>query len=74
MKNVTFSADEHLIELARQRARRERSTLNEEFRRWLAAYAGSDERADRAMETITDLQARIRTGGRRFTRDERNER
>ena len=62
MKNVTFSADERLIDLARQRARRERSTLNEEFRRWLAAYAGADERADRAMETIADLPWSEREG------------
>ena len=38
MKNITLSADENLIEAARQRALSERTTLNEQFRRWLADY------------------------------------
>jgi hypothetical protein len=74
MRNVTFSADERLIEAARNRARRERTTLNEEFRRWLEAYALRENQAHTARETIADLQAGLRTGGRRFTRDELNER
>ena len=74
MRNVTFSADERLIEAARNRARRERTTLNEEFRRWLEAYALRENLAHTAMETIADLQTSLRTGGRRFTRDEMNER
>ena len=74
MRNVTFSADERLIEAARNRARRERTTLNEEFRRWLEAYALRENLAHTAMETIADLQLSLRTGGRRFTRDEMNER
>ncbi len=72
MRNVTFSADEQLIEAARNRARRERTTLNDEFRRWLEAYALRENQAKRAMETIADLQANLKTGGRRFTRDETN--
>lgn len=39
MKNITFSADERLIEQARNRALRDGCTLNQEFRRWLADYA-----------------------------------
>jgi hypothetical protein len=74
MRNTTFSADERLIEAARDRARRERTTLNEEFRRWLKAYALREGRARTAMATIAELQGSMRTGGRRFTRDEANER
>ncbi|MBW6456839.1 MAG: hypothetical protein K0A98_13225 [Trueperaceae bacterium] len=74
MRNITFSADERLIEAARDRALRERTTLNEEFRRWLQAYALRENRAQTAMATISELQTRLRTGGRRFTRDEMNER
>ena len=33
MKNITLSADESLIEAARQRAVAERTTLNAQFRR-----------------------------------------
>lgn len=74
MRNVTFSADERLIAAARNRARRERTTLNEEFRRWLESYALRENQSRTARETIADLQASLRTGGRRFTRDELNER
>jgi hypothetical protein len=74
MRNITFSADERLIEAARDRALRERTTLNEEFRRWLKAYALRENRAQTAMATISELQTSLRTGGRRFTRDEMNER
>ena len=40
VKNITLSADEGLIEAARRRAAAERTTLNAEFRMWLAEYAG----------------------------------
>lgn len=74
MKNITLSADEHLIESARARARREHTTLNEQFRRWLAEYARSRERADVAMAAIEKLREKLQTGGRKFTREEMNER
>ncbi len=74
MKNVTLSADERLIEAARERARAEHTTLNEQFRRWLAEYTQQDEQVRRFNETIASLQKTIRTGGRKFTREEMNER
>lgn len=74
MRNITFSADERLIAAARERARSERSTLNDEFRRWLEQYARRDERSREAMQAIADIQSRVRTGGKRFTREEMNER
>jgi hypothetical protein len=74
VKNITLSADERLIEAARARAREQHTTLNEEFRKWLAEYAGQRERAERAIATLRELQGRYSTGGRRFTRDEMNER
>lgn len=74
MKNITLSADDKLIEAARERARAEHTTLNEQFRLWLEAYARRKQQADAAMQTIKELQSRISTGGRKFTRDEMNER
>ena len=47
MKNITLSADEKMIESARERARSEHTTLNEQFRRWLAEYAHTRERMQR---------------------------
>jgi predicted RNase H-like HicB family nuclease len=74
MKNVTLSADEKLIEAAHKRARAEHTTLNEQFRRWLADYAQRQQRTDEAMAVVDRLRNYVRTGGRKFTRDEMNER
>jgi hypothetical protein len=74
MKNITLSADEGLIEAARERARAEHTTLNEQFRRWLKDYARREQQADEAMAVVRELRGKVRTGGRRFTRDEMNER
>ena len=74
MKNITLSADEDLIEAARQRAAAERTTLNTRFRQGLEDYVGRRRQADAMMAAIDSLRAGISTGGRRFTRDEMNER
>ena len=74
MKNITLSAEEHLIEAARARARAENTTLNEQFRRWLADYGQRRKRADAAMQVIAELRGKLRTGGRKYSRDEMNER
>ena len=74
MKNITLSADDKLIEAARARARAEQTTLNEQFRRWLADYVNQQQQAEEAMAVIHELQNKVRTGGRKFTRDEMNER
>ena len=74
MKNITLSADENLIEAARQRAVAEHTTLNEQFRVWLEDYVRRKQQADEAMATIKALQGKYSTGGRKFTRDEMNER
>ena len=74
MKNITLSADESLIAAARRHAAAERTTLNAQFRLWLADYVGRKQQAETAIETIRALRGRISTGGRKFTRDEMNER
>jgi len=73
MKNITLSADEALIEAARAQARAEKTTLNEQFRIWLASYARK-QRVRKFREVMDDLQGKVSTGGRKFTRDEMNER
>ncbi len=77
MRNITLSADASLIDAARERARAEHTTLNEQFRRWLAEYAERDEATERVRrfdEMMSRLEKTVRTGGRKFTRDEMNER
>ena len=73
MKNITLSAEERVIEAARDRAREERTTLNEQFRRWLAEYARQRGRMERYDQVIQDLRGKLRVG-RRLSRDEMNER
>jgi len=72
MKNITLSADENLIEQARLIARSQRKTLNAAFREWLEQFAsqsGSTQEFDSLMKRLRHVKA-----GRRFSRDEMNER
>jgi hypothetical protein len=72
MKNVTLSAEEHLIERARDVARSQHKTLNAAFREWLEQYvlqSGNTHEVDALMKRLSHVRA-----GRRFTRDEMNER
>ncbi|MBS0587339.1 MAG: hypothetical protein JSS37_05155 [Proteobacteria bacterium] len=73
MKNITLSADDKLIEAARARARAEQTTLNEQFRRWLADYVRQEQKTGSAMALIEELREQVRTGGRKFTREEMNQ-
>lgn len=70
MKNITFSADERLVERARDIARVRNSTLNQLFREWLADLAGQSERE----EGLRDLDLRLgyANSGGKFTREELN--
>jgi hypothetical protein len=62
------------MEAAPARSRPEHTTLNEQFRRWLIDYTGRQQLADRAMATIEKIGSHASSGGRKFTRDEMNER
>ncbi len=73
MKNITLTADESLIEAARRRAMAQNTTLNAEFRLWLAEYVGREQQAARAMRTVRELAGKLRVG-QTLTRDEMNER
>ncbi len=73
MKNITLSADEFVIESARERARAEHTTLNEQFRLWLADYAIARDRLQRYEDAMSTLRGQLIVG-RKLTRDEMNER
>jgi hypothetical protein len=73
MKNITFAADEELIQAAREQAAAENSSLNEQFRLWLEQYARKRQAA-KAMEVIDRIGKYAGSGGRRYTREERNAR
>ena len=72
VRNITFSADEGAIERAREVARSEHKTLNDVFREWLIQYGSRSV----STEEIEELYRSLRhvRAGRKFTRDEMNER
>lgn len=71
IRNITFTAEEELIERARTRAKAERSTLNEKFRDWLHRYAGMDQATD--VRSLMGRFSYVRPG-RGFHRDDTNRR
>jgi len=72
MRNITFSADGNKIELAREVARGENRTLNDAFREWLEQY-GSRRMSRKEVEALFDRLKYV-NAGRKFTREEMNER
>lgn len=77
LKNITFSAEESVIEAARARARAEKTTLNEKFRGWLEDYAREEGEGELRAEAFRRTMEKLRhvsSGGKKFTRDEMNER
>ena len=78
LKNITLSAEEALIREARRQAALQNTTLNVLFREWLERFvAQHDEdarqqlvkRYDELMQQLSHVDA-----GRKFTREELNER
>ncbi|MEE4330906.1 MAG: hypothetical protein V2J10_08565 [Wenzhouxiangella sp.] len=69
MRNITFSADERLIQQARERAAGQGHTLNEEFRRWLADYVRQEEQLRRFDEVVQEVRGKARVG-RTLSREE----
>ena len=72
LKNITFTADKSDIELAREEARSQNTTLNELFRDWLKGIACRKTRVQNYRALMQEL--RHIDAGRKFTREEMNER
>ena len=72
MRNITLSAEAELIDSAREQAQAENTTLNEQFRLWLAAYAHK-RRVQRYEDVMAGLRGKL-VLGRKLTRDQMNER
>jgi hypothetical protein len=71
LMNITFSAEQDLIKKAREKAMAEKTTLNNAFRKWLKQYTElkKEHEIDIVMESMD-----YAVSGRKFTRDEMNER
>ena len=72
MKNVTLSAEDELIERARQIARSQHKTLNGAFREWLQSFTAQSG-DERDFDALMRRLRHIRSGGP-YSRDEMNER
>jgi hypothetical protein len=72
LRNITLSADGLLIQKAREKAVREHRSLNTVFRNWLSGYVTVGKAAgeyDVLMRRLSYARP-----GRKFNRDEMNER
>jgi hypothetical protein len=73
LRNITLSAEEELIDRARKKADARKTTLNNEFRVWLAKYGEEApltvEDIDRILEPFSGV-----FDGHRFNREELNDR
>ena len=72
LKNITMSAEQALIRRAREKALRERRTLNGAFREWLARYVGAGRESEDYDELMKKLSYAKPT--KHYTREEMNAR
>jgi len=72
MKNITFSAKESLIRKAREKAASENTSLNQRFREWLERYTSNRDTGEEYKSVMKKM--RYANPGRKFSRDELNER
>ena len=72
LKNITLSADEQLIKKARKKAQQEHTTLNATFRQWLRQYV---QHTTKTVDYVAFMDSlKYVTPGKKFTREELNER
>lgn len=72
MKNITFKADEQLIEKARLKAKIENRSLNEVFNEWLKVYIYPLNQHISYNKIMKDFS--YVDSGSKFSRDKMNER
>ncbi len=73
VRNITFSAEDELIEQARAVAARNRRSLNDEFRDWLAKYAEEGRKAKLSFREVVSQMKDVKVT-RKYSREEMNER
>lgn len=73
VKNITFSAEEDLLEKARSKATLQHRSLNEAFREWIRQYAYAGKNISSNYTALMKKFAKV-DAGHKFTRREMNER
>lgn len=72
LRNITLSAEERIIQKARDKAAAQHKSLNAIFREWLARYTRMEDHSqdfNQLMKRLSHVRA-----GRKYSRDEMNER
>lgn len=72
IKNITFNAEESLLQKAREKAMHERKSLNVLFREWLSRYVNQDDVSKKYRTLMKQMSYAV--PGRKFSREEMNER
>jgi hypothetical protein len=71
-RNITLSVDEKLIDKAKKKAFTNNTSINELFRQWLMNYAIETDLSEKLEDFLSNTK--YASSGRRFSRDELNER
>ena len=74
LKNITLSAPEDLISLARKRASENNGTLNDAFRKWLIQFTKPISLKGDYEELMSNLNGILVDSSKEFSRDKANER
>ena len=76
LRNITLSAEESVIEAARERAHAEHRSLNAVFRDWLEAYVHDTNDINSRLYTFHATMDKLSyiNPGKKISRDELNER
>lgn len=72
IRNVTFSVDEKIIRLAREKAMKNNVSLNEVFRQWISQYARETSLGTELDDFLE--KAHYKKSADKLTREELNER
>ena len=72
IKNITFNAEDFLLKKAREKAMRERKSLNGVFREWLGRYVGQEDVSKNYRALMKSMKYVV--PGKKFSREELNER
>lgn len=74
LKNITLSADEELIAIARQRAKSLDLSLNDAFRDWLIQFTKPASTKDEYEALMSSMKGALSGESKRFNREKANER
>ncbi len=68
LRNITLSAEQDLIEMARAKARASKTTLNHEFRNWLRQFTNTKKDSIWYFDFMKQFEGV--NSGRKFKREE----